>query len=344
MYCRTKAYDDQIKREQTRNNQERRTVFTHDYNKRRRPNFGSQNNQNFNQQPRYGTQNNQTPYRQTGFNPDGNRNPSSDRQFSQDRSSNSWTTEPNNRQQTQYNFNARPGNPDTQYNRNFPQSNNLPTPNSVEFIDENDTNMISDLSFCNQVRQKTSHSFRFEDSYDSLCYKFYLQDIEEQNLRLKTERIEPAVETCAEDIKPPTETRCPINCPENESADITPILSTPIFNTESHSEAEESLADSFDEKERTDKTHTEGKDSSDSRTDATINFNTSHTETMSKLFEEKPIYENLHFHFELITEPSDPTEEIKPNRDTIAEENFNDTEIENCPDTPNHDKLQRENE
>ena len=35
--------------------------FTHDYNKRRRWNFGSQLNQNFNQQPRYGNQNNQTP-------------------------------------------------------------------------------------------------------------------------------------------------------------------------------------------------------------------------------------------------------------------------------------------
>ena len=67
MYCRTKALDEQIKRQQTRNNQERRTVFTHDYNKRRGPNFGSQNNQNFNQQPRYGNQNNQTSYRQTGL-------------------------------------------------------------------------------------------------------------------------------------------------------------------------------------------------------------------------------------------------------------------------------------
>ena len=64
MYCRTKAFDDQIKTEQTRNNQERRTVFTHDYNERRGPNFGSQNNQNFSQQPKHGNQNNQTPYRQ----------------------------------------------------------------------------------------------------------------------------------------------------------------------------------------------------------------------------------------------------------------------------------------
>lgn len=146
MYCRTKAYDDETKRQQTRNNQERRTVFTHDYNKRRGPNFGSQNNQNFNQQPRYGNQNNQTPYRQTSFNPDRNRNPNSDRQNHQDRSSNAWTNGPNNRQQTQYNFNARPENSDTQYNRNFPQSNNLPTPNSVQFIDDQGQDVINTLS------------------------------------------------------------------------------------------------------------------------------------------------------------------------------------------------------
>ena len=81
MYCRTKVFDDQIKRQQTRNSQERRTVFTHDYNKRTGPNLGSQNNQNFIQQPRYGNQNNQTPYRQTGFNPDRNRKSNSDRQY-----------------------------------------------------------------------------------------------------------------------------------------------------------------------------------------------------------------------------------------------------------------------
>ena len=70
MYFRTKAFDDQNKNQKTRNSQERHTVSTHDYKKRRGPNFGSQNNQNFNQQPRYGNQNNQTPYRQTSFNLD----------------------------------------------------------------------------------------------------------------------------------------------------------------------------------------------------------------------------------------------------------------------------------
>ena len=146
MYCRTKAYDDEIRRQQTRNNQERRTVFTHDYNKRRGPNFGSQSKQNFNQQSRYSNQNNQTPYRQTGFNPDRNRNPNSDRQYPEDRSSNFWTNGPNNRQQTQYSFNARQESSDTQYNRNFSQSSNLPTPNSVQFIDDQGQDVVYTLS------------------------------------------------------------------------------------------------------------------------------------------------------------------------------------------------------
>ena len=143
MYCRTKNLDDQIKRQQTRNNQERRTVFTHDYNKRRGPNFGSPSNQNFSQQPICG---NQTPYQQTGFNPDRNRNPNSDRQYHQNRSSNSWNNGPDHRQQTQYNFNARPEISDTQYNKNFPQSKNLPTPNSVQFIDDQGQDVINTLS------------------------------------------------------------------------------------------------------------------------------------------------------------------------------------------------------
>ena len=325
MYCRTKAFGDQIKRQQTRKNQERRRVFTHDYNKRTGPNFGLQNNQNFSQYSRYGNQNNQTPYQQTGFNPDRNRNPNSDRRFQQTRPTNSWPNGPKNRQQTQYNFNAGPENSDTQYNKDLPHSSNLPTPNSVQFIDDYDTNMISDLSFRNEVRQQTSHSIRFEDSYDSLCYKFYLQDIEEQNLRLKTERIEPHVETCTEDIKTLIKTRCPINCLELESTDITSILSI-----DSHSGTEESFEDSFDKEERTDKTHTEEKDLSDSSTDVSITLNTSHTETLNTPFEEEPIDKNLHFLFELITKPSNPTDETKSKGDTIAEEHFNDTEIENA--------------
>ena len=91
---------------------------------------------------------------------------------------------------------------------------------------------------------------------------------------------------------------------------------------------------------------------------------------MSKPFEEEPIDKNLHFHFELITEPKNPTEETKSNGDTTAEEHLNDTETENadqrrqanpektslldkkesalnctvdCPDTPIHDGLKREN-
>ena len=317
---------------------------------------------------RHGNQNNRTPYQQTAFNSDWNRNPNSDRQYQQDRLNKSWNNGPNNRQQTQYNLNARPENSDTQNYKNFPQSNNLPTTNSVQFIDDPDTNMISDLFFCNQLGQKTCHSFRFEDSYDSLCYKFYLQDIEEQNHRLKAERIEPLVENYTEDTKPLIEKQRSINCPENESTEITSILNTPISIIESYSETKESLEDYLEE---TDKTHTAEKDSSGSRTDVSIIFSTSLTETMSKPFEEVPIKRNLHFHFKLITEPINPTEGTKSNGDNMAEEHFNTTEIENAdqrrqanlqktflldkeestlnytvdrPDMLNHDKLKRRNE
>ena len=143
------------------------------------------------------------------------------------------------------------------------------------------------------------------------------------------------------------------------------------MNTAIHNETEESLEDFLDEEERTDKTHIAEKDSSDLRTDLSIIFNTSHTETMSRPLEEDLIDKNLHFHFELITEPSNLTEETKSNGNTIAEEHFNDTETENadqrrqanpeknslldekestlnyaveCPETPNHDELKRENE
>ena len=107
-------------------------------------------------------------------------------------------------------------------------------------------------------------------------------------------------------------------------------MSTPTLNTESQNEKEESLEHSFDKEKRIDKTHTAEKDNSHSHTDVSITLNTSHTGTMSKPFEEEPIDKNLHFHYELITEPSNPTEETKSNGDTIAEEHFNDTETENA--------------
>ena len=80
------------------------------------------------------TKTTRNPFRQIGFNPNRNRNPNSDRQYHQNRSSNSWNNGPDNRQQTQYNCKARPENSDTQCSRNFPQKNNLPTPNSVQFL------------------------------------------------------------------------------------------------------------------------------------------------------------------------------------------------------------------
>ena len=63
--CRSKAHDDEIRRQQTRNIQERRTVFIHDYSKRYRPIFESKNLHTFNQQTRYGNQNNQKPHYKT---------------------------------------------------------------------------------------------------------------------------------------------------------------------------------------------------------------------------------------------------------------------------------------
>ena len=69
MYCRTKAHDDEIKRQRTRNNQECWTVLTPEY-KKRGPEFGMQNPQNLNQQPRYGNQNIQKPHYQNRFDPD----------------------------------------------------------------------------------------------------------------------------------------------------------------------------------------------------------------------------------------------------------------------------------
>ena len=189
--------------------------------------------------------------------------------------------------------------------------------------------MINDFSFYNQVRQKTPHSFRFEDSYDSLCHKLYLQDIEDQNLRLKTERIDLHIEDYTEDTKALMETQCPTDCPENDPRDIASTLRTAILNKESHVETKESHEESFGKEEETDKTHTAEKDSSVSRTSLSINLNSSHAETMSKPFEEEPTITDLHFRFELITERNSPTEENSSNGDAIAEEQINDPEIEN---------------
>ena len=115
----------------------------------------------------------------------------------------------------------------------------------------NDTNMKSDLSFFNQVRQKTSHSFQFDDNYDSLCYKFYLQDTEEQNLRIETERIEPPVGDYTDDTKTPVRTQGPINCYEIEYPITSSVSSTPVLNIKSHIESEESLKNPLLEKKLT---------------------------------------------------------------------------------------------
>ena len=148
-------------------------------------------------------------------------------------------------------------------------------------------------------------------------------------------------------------------------------MSAPIINTKSHSQTKNSLEETSDEEE-TITTYAEDKNFSDSQTDESITHNSSHTEAMSRPSEKEPIGKNLHFHFELITEPSNPTEETKPNEDTFAEEHFNNTEIEStdqsrqanlqksfpldkeesalnfvadCPNLFNHDEpIKRENE
>ena len=48
--------------------------------------------------------------------------------------------------QTHYNFNARPENSDTQYNKNFSKSNNLPKANSVKFIDNQGQDVVNTSS------------------------------------------------------------------------------------------------------------------------------------------------------------------------------------------------------
>ena len=105
--------------------------------------------------------------------------------------------------------------------------------------------MISDVSFWNHVTQKTSHSFQFEDSYDSLCYEFFLEDNEKRNLKLKNQRSKRYDENCMEHTKPLIGTKCLINCPEIESTDVISTLSTPILNIESRNETEESLEEPF---------------------------------------------------------------------------------------------------
>ena len=141
-YCRNKANDDEFKRQQAKQNQERKQTFTHDYNRRKGPNFGSQN---FNNQPlRYGNN-----FRQpNGFQqnrPQNNFQPFRP-QFNQERrnppTSNAMHTRPNN-----YSFNSRSEN---QYNQNFPQNNStIPTsqtPNTVQFIESNHDAEISSIT------------------------------------------------------------------------------------------------------------------------------------------------------------------------------------------------------
>ena len=140
-FCRNKASDDEFRRQQARQNQERKQTFTHDYNRRKGPNFGAQNFQNQSQPPRYGhTFQQNRP--QNGF-----RHPRP--QFNQERR-NPTTNNGTNFRPSHYNFNTRSEISESQYNRNFPQNNATPstsqTPNTVQFVESNGNTEISSIT------------------------------------------------------------------------------------------------------------------------------------------------------------------------------------------------------
>ena len=173
-YCRKKTYDDEAKRAQLRATEEKKVTFTNDYNKRKGPGFGSQ--QNYQSSPRPNFTNNQRSNQQSNQNfnrgrpnEGNNRNENWNRNNSQQSnnfnnfngnnnhssSSRPTSTSTNlrnntpytgNRPNSPYNFSARPQNANSEYNRNFPTNNNS-FPNSVQFIDEEGQDRVSTISF-----------------------------------------------------------------------------------------------------------------------------------------------------------------------------------------------------
>ena len=143
----------------------KKPTFTNDYNKRKGPNFGSQNYHNSNSQhnsnssQRYGKSYSQ-PY---------NRNQNFSNQ-NHDNQSNSNQQQNQRTGQNNYNFPARQSNnSNTQYNRNFPQNNSNALSNNVQFIDDDSQEMINSISnyfalnyegLRNQMKKVTSnHAF-----------------------------------------------------------------------------------------------------------------------------------------------------------------------------------------
>ena len=168
-YCRKKIYDDEAKRAQSRAN-EKKVNSTNDYNKRKGPGFGSQ--QNYQPSPRPNFTNNQRNNQQSDYRTKTSIEADLTRETIEmitgtEISLNSRTTsttstattitlqvadrllliltcetilpileiatkyEPN----SPYNFSAQPQNTNSEYNRNFPTRSNS-FPNSVQFVDE----------------------------------------------------------------------------------------------------------------------------------------------------------------------------------------------------------------
>ena len=141
-YCRIKAFDDERKRQYNRENQQKKPTFTNDYNKRKGPNFGSQNYHNSN------SQYNSNPSQKygNGYSPPYNRNQNFSNQ-NHNNQSNSNQGQNQRTGQNNYNFPARQNNnSNTQYNRNFPQNNSNALSNNVQFIDDDSQEMINSIS------------------------------------------------------------------------------------------------------------------------------------------------------------------------------------------------------
>ena len=141
-YCRIKAFDDERKHQYNRENQQKKPTFTNDYNKRKGPNFGSQNYHNSNSQhnsnssQRYGNGYSQPYNRNQNFNNQNHNNQSNSNQGQNQRTG-----------QNNYNFPTRlNNNSNTRYNRNFPQNNSNALSNNVQFIDDDSQEMINSIS------------------------------------------------------------------------------------------------------------------------------------------------------------------------------------------------------
>ena len=167
-YCRKKMHDDETRRIQSRNNEEKKVTFTNDYNKRKGPGFGSQQNNQPTPRPAFsngvrfgGPQNsnfnrsrpNEPNFRNNNWNnrstPQYNGNNSQNQTFGGNRNTTTNNIERNfpgpssNRPTSPYNFGSRPQQSNTEYNKNFPPSN---CPNSVQFIDDEGQDTVGSIS------------------------------------------------------------------------------------------------------------------------------------------------------------------------------------------------------